>query len=80
MIAVSLLKLILKRKPNKGVDMQAVKVKVEDVANIINNMNNEELETLLLLMERKDRELLKRKQDIETGEVETLSRDEVFNV
>ncbi len=60
--------------------MQAVRVKVEDVANIIDNMSKEELETLLLLMEKRDKELLKRKRDIETGKVEALTRDEVFDV
>jgi Mg/Co/Ni transporter MgtE len=60
--------------------LQAAKMEVEDIANILDNMSKEEMETLLLLIEKKDKELLKRKQEIEAGKVETLSRDEVFGV
>ena len=58
----------------------AVNIAVEDLAKIINNMKRNELETLLVLLTKEGNELLKRKKDIESGKVKTLSREEVFGV
>ena len=57
-----------------------VNIAVEDLARIINNMKRNELETLLVLLTKEGNELLKRKKDIESGKVKTLSREEVFGV
>ena len=58
----------------------AVNIAVEDLVRIINNMKRNELETLLVLLTKEGNELLKRKKDIESGKVKTLSREEVFGV
>ena len=55
-------------------------IKLEDLAKIIAGMEKRDLETLLVLVADEGKELLKRKQDIESKEVKTLSREEVFDV
>jgi len=50
------------------------------IAKVIASMEKRDLETLLILVTDEGKELLKRKQDIESKEVKTLSREEVFNV
>lgn len=55
-------------------------IKLEDLAKVIASMEKRDLETLLILLTDEDKELLKRKQDIESKEVKTLSREEVFDV
>lgn len=57
-----------------------VDISVEELAKIINNMSKDDLETLSVILTREDKELLKRKKDIESGKVKTVSRDEVFDV
>lgn len=55
-------------------------IKLEDLAKVITSMEKRDLETLLILLTDEGKELLKRKQDIESKEVKTLSREEVFDV
>ncbi|MCJ7782957.1 MAG: hypothetical protein MUP41_03440 [Desulfobacterales bacterium] len=55
-------------------------IKLEDLAKVIASMEKRDLETLLILLTDEGKELLKRKQDIESKEVKTLSREEVFDV
>ena len=55
-------------------------IKIEDLAKVIASMEKRDLETLLILLTDEGKELLKRKQDIESKEVKTLSREEVFDV
>jgi len=55
-----------------------VNLSLEDLVRIINSMDEEEIETLSLMLSGEDKELLERKRDIETGKVKTLSRKEVF--
>ena len=55
-------------------------IKLEDLAKVIASMEKRDLETLLILVTDEGKELLKRKQDIESKEVKTLSREEVFDV
>ncbi len=57
-----------------------VDISVEELAKIINNMSKDDLETLSVILTREDKELSKRKKDIESGKVKTVSRDEVFDV
>jgi len=57
-----------------------VNLSLEDLVRIINSMDEEEIETLSLMLSGEDKELLERKRDIETGKVKTLSRKEVFDV
>jgi len=55
-------------------------IKLDDLAKVIASMDKKDLETLLILLTDEGKELLKRKQDIESKEVKTLSREEVFDV
>jgi hypothetical protein len=55
-------------------------IKLEDLAKVIASMEKRDLETLLILLTDEGKELLKRKQDIESKEVKALSREEVFDV
>jgi hypothetical protein len=55
-------------------------IKLEDLAKVIASMEKRDLETLLILLTDEGKKLLKRKQDIESKEVKTLSREEVFDV
>ena len=55
-------------------------ITLDDLAKVIAGMEKRDLETLLVLVADEGKELLKRKQDIESKEVKTLSREEVFDV
>ncbi len=60
--------------------MATLSVSVENIADSINKMEKNELETLLMLLSEDGKELLKRKKDIEEGKVKTISKEEVFGV
>ena len=55
-------------------------IKIEDIAKLIACMEKKELETLSVLLTDEGKELLERKKDIESKEVKTLSREEIFDV
>ena len=55
-------------------------ITLDDLVKVIASMEKRDLETLLILVTDEGKELLKRKQDIESKEVKTLSREEVFDV
>ena len=55
-------------------------ITLDDLAKVIASMEKRDLETLLILVTDEGKELLKRKQDIESKEVKTLSREAVFDV
>lgn len=57
-----------------------IDVSVNNIAQIIQSMNNEEIETLYLLLTRDGKELLKRKKDSDFGRVKFLTREEAFDV
>lgn len=57
-----------------------INIPVQQVATIINSMNDEEMETLLLLLSEEGRELVKRTEDFKNNRVKYLSRDQVFDV
>lgn len=57
-----------------------IDIPVENVAGMINKMNEKELETLCLLLNDEGLELLRRKKESETKDIKFLSRDEVFDV
>jgi hypothetical protein len=57
-----------------------IDIPVENVAGMINKMNEKELETLCLLLNDEGLELLRRKKDSETKDIKFLSRNEVFDV
>jgi len=57
-----------------------INIPVQQVATIINSMNDGEMETLLLLLSEEGKELVKRTEDLKNKKVKYLSRDEVFDV
>lgn len=57
-----------------------INIPVQQVATIINSMNNSEIETLLLLLSEEGNELIKRTEDLKKKKIKYLSRDEVFDV
>ena len=57
-----------------------VQIPVENIAGMIKGMNENELETLCVLLSEQGQELLKRKNEIISGKYQLLSRDEIFDV
>ena len=57
-----------------------INIPVQQIATIINSMNDGEIETLLLLLSEEGKELIKRTEEYKKKKVEYLSRDEVFDV
>jgi len=57
-----------------------IDISVENVAGMINKMDEKEIETLCLLLNDEGLELLRRKKESETKDIKFLSRDEVFDV
>ncbi len=53
---------------------------IQDLAKAILNLKKNEAEDLLILLSDSDKDLLKRKDDILSGKVEPLTRNEVFGV
>ncbi len=54
-------------------------VSVDHIADLINAMSRQEVETLSLLLTEDGEELLNRKQDLDLKRVKFLTRDEVFD-
>ena len=57
-----------------------IELSVESIAGIINNMDVKEIETLCILLNDKDQELLKRKKEAKSKDFKLLSREEVFDL
>jgi hypothetical protein len=57
-----------------------IDISVENIAGIIKSMDAKEVETLCLLLSDQAQELLKRKDEVSSGKVRLMSRDEVFDV
>ena len=57
-----------------------INIKIEEIAKAIACMEKRDLETLSIMLSGEGKELLERKQDIETKRVNTLSKEEVFDV
>jgi hypothetical protein len=55
-----------------------VELKVEDLADGIKKLNKRDREALLLLLSGEGREIKKRLNEIETGKVKTLTREEIL--
>ena len=56
-----------------------INIKIEEIAKAIACMEKRDLETLSIILSDEGKELLERKQDIETKRVNTLSKEEVFD-
>lgn len=57
-----------------------IDIPVENIAGIIKKMSEQELETLCILLGEHGTELLTRKDEIESGKVQPLSREEIFDL
>ncbi len=57
-----------------------IQIPVENIAGMIKDMDAKELETLCVLISEQGQELIDRKNDLETGKVQLLSREEIFDV
>ncbi len=55
-----------------------VELKVEDIANSIKKLKQEDKETLLLLLSGKGKEIKKRLHEIKSKKVKTLTKEETF--
>jgi hypothetical protein len=55
-------------------------ITVNEVAKVIKAMNEQEMETLALLLTDEGAELLERKKDLELQKVRFLTREEAFDV
>ena len=56
-----------------------INIKIEEIAKAIACMEKKDLETLSIILSDEGAELLERKQDIESKQVSTLSKEEVFD-
>ena len=57
-----------------------IEISIESIAGMINGMDENEVETLCVLLNSQGQEVLKRKEQIDSGKVRLLSRDEAFDV
>jgi len=57
-----------------------IAISVENIAGIIKSLDAQEVETLCLLLNDQAQELLKRKDEVDSGKVKLMLRDEVFDV
>jgi hypothetical protein len=57
-----------------------VAIPVNEIAKVIRAMNDEEIETLSLLLSEDAAELLQRKEDLELKKVEFITREQAFDV
>jgi hypothetical protein len=55
-----------------------VELTVERIAHTIKKLKKEDKEMLLLMLAGKDKEISRRYQEIKSGKVKTLSREETF--
>lgn len=55
-----------------------VELNVKDIAQTIMKLKKEDMEMLLLLLSRRDKEISKRYREVKSGKVKTLSREDVF--
>ena len=55
-----------------------VELTVEDIATSIKKLKKQDKETLLLLLSGEDKEIKKRMQEIQSGKIRTLAREETF--
>lgn len=55
-----------------------VELTVENIAHTIRKLKKEDKEMLLLILAEKDKEISRRYQEIKSGKVKPLSREEIF--
>ncbi len=57
-----------------------IDLSVNNIAQIIQSMSSQEIETLYLLLTEEGEELIKRKKDSDSKSVKFMTREEVFDV
>jgi hypothetical protein len=57
-----------------------IDVSVDNIAQIIQSMSSQEIETLYLLLTEEGKELIKRKKDLDSESIKFMTREEVFDV
>jgi len=57
-----------------------IDLSVNNIAQIIQSMSSQEIETLYLLLTEEGKELIKRKKDSDSKSVKFMTREEVFDV
>ncbi|QTA81082.1 Uncharacterized protein dnl_34070 [Desulfonema limicola] len=57
-----------------------IDISLNNIAQIINSMSSQEIETLYLLLTEEGKELLQRKNDMDSKRIKFMTREEVFNV
>ena len=60
--------------------MPKINISLKNLSETIRGLNENDIETLLMMLSDKDKELSSRMKDIKENKVKTLSRDEVFDV
>jgi len=72
--------LTITRRKEISMPEACIDIPVENIAGMIKEMGKRELETLCLLLTDQGLELQKRKDELDSGTVQPISRDEVFDV
>ena len=57
-----------------------INLPIKNIAQIINSLSKQEIETLFLYLTEEGEELLNRKKDFDLKRVKFISRDEAFDV
>jgi hypothetical protein len=57
-----------------------INIPIKNIADMINSLTDQEIETLYMYLTKEGEELLERKKDVELQRVKFLTRDEAFNV
>ena len=57
-----------------------IEIPIKKLANIIESLSSQELETLYMFLTDEGADLLQRNKDLELGKVKYLSEEEAFNV
>jgi hypothetical protein len=60
--------------------MPDIRISVESLADAIRHLDRKSLEQLSMLLSKEGKDLLKRKKEIQSKKVKTISRGEVFDV
>jgi len=55
-------------------------IPIPDIASMINNMNNQEIETLYMFLTEQGSDLLERNKDLKSKKTDYLTEEEVFDV
>lgn len=60
--------------------MAKIDISVENLANTINKLSKQDIETLLIILNKDGNDLIDRINDVKNKKVKTLSKEEIFGV